>query len=304
MRTVALLLALAACSGGRSGSPLVAEIPAPPAAEAVPAETLVGTNVVAVMRTRPDLFMPLRFLRPLLASPPPPCWTELEKALVATYQLSAPKAGGGNTAYWILEGNLPKAKVVSCLPAAITQATVTVKADGDLLAISGSDGATTYAAWRGPYVVVGPRDLVNDAQSGAPEIQARWRELSLSADASAPIWFGSMDALIGNLFGVPTVHYQLVFERLETAPSVFFAGRAVITYATPGDAAIAARRVRQGELQLPFDAPELVDSFKRMKVIQNGTIVEIRFDLGVFGGVDADTLLGYAAKLLAAQQQR
>ncbi len=301
---VALLLALAACSGPRSGAPLLAEAPPAREQDTVAIETLVSANVIGIMRTRPDLFMPLRFLGPLLASPPPACWTDLANALVATYQLSVPRAEGGNTAYWILEGKLPKSTVASCVPAAITQTSVTVQADGDLLAFSGPDGATTYAAWRGPYVVIGARDLVNDAQSAAPEVQARWRELSLSADRSAPIWFGSMDALLGNLFGVPTVRYQLVFERLETAPSVFFSGRAVISYATPGDAAIAARRARQGELQLPFEAPELNDSFQRMKVIQTGASVEIRFDLGVFGGVDANTLLRYAGTLLAAQQQR
>ncbi len=302
MREVALLLALAACSGGHDGSRGGAETASPRHEEPLAVETLVAANVVGVTRMRPDLFLPLRYLRPLLASPPPTCWTDLEKALVATYQLQAPKAGGGTTAYWILEGNLPRTTVVSCLPVAIQQTPVTLEPQGDLLAISGPDGATTYAAWRGPYVVIGARDLVNGTQPAAPEVQARWRELSLSADASAPIWYGSMDALLGDLFGVPTVRYELVFERLETAPTMFFSGRAVITYATPDDAAIAARRIKQGELQLPFDAPELADSFKRMKVIQNGPIVEIRFDLGVFGGVDAETLLRYAAKLLAAQR--
>ena len=91
-RLLALAGLVAACSGGKPAPAPVEPVNAPPTTEQVALESLVGSNVVAIMRTRPDLFMPLRYVKQILGDPPVPCWTELEQKLVAAYQLQVPKA--------------------------------------------------------------------------------------------------------------------------------------------------------------------------------------------------------------------
>ena len=307
MRTLActaILLAAACSSPARPAGPPAADEPLrlqPP--DAVVLESLIGPNVVAVMKTRPEDFMALRYVDRLLGASPAPCWTALERKLVATYQLQVPATGAhATTSYFVLQGELRQQDVVACVPAAITAVPLTVEQDGGLVAIKGPEGATTYAAWRGPFVIVGARDLVDAARTAPVTANARWHAL-LGGAPAAPIWWASEDALLAGLLGVPTTHYTITFERLEASPTPYFAGRAVISYASPGDAAIAARRIKQGELEPPFDAPELASSFKRFSVKQTGTTVEVGFDLGMFGGITVESLGAITAKAMAALHQ-
>jgi hypothetical protein len=304
VRRLLATVALVACSGNKPVSNPQAEEELhlqPP--DAVVLDSLISSNVISIMRTKPEYFMPLRYLQPVLGPSKNPCWAALEAKLVAGYQLQVPKVdGNGQSAYWILEGDLPRAEVVKCVPAAITMFAVTAASDGDLLAITGPDGAATFATWKSPFVIVGPRDLVNGALHPTPV--PRWHELLSGIPPNVPIWWGSGDGLFQSLFGVATKHYEVAFERLETAPNPYFAGRAVATYGSAGDAAIVARRIKQGEVELPFAAPEVADSVKRFKVKQTGAVVEIKFDLGMFGGISADTLADITAKLMAAQRER
>jgi hypothetical protein len=303
VRHIFVTVALVACGGNKPVSnPAVEELQLQPP-DAVVLDSLISSNVVAIMKTKPEYFMALKYVEEALGPSRNPCWSALAGKLVAGYQLHVPNVdGNGQTAYFILEGDLPRAEVERCVPAAITTFAVEAKPDGDLLAISGPDGAATYAAWKDPFVVVGPRDLVNGALTSKPV--PRWHELLAAVPPGVPIWWGSADGLFTSLFGVVTRHYEVAFERIEAAPNPYFAGRAVATYNSAGDAAIVARRIKHGEVQLPFDAPEVVDSIKRFKVKQHGPVVEIGFDLGMFGGISAATLTELTAKLMAAQQQR
>lgn len=287
-----LLILTLACS-----SPGVPEQVKAERVDAVRLDTLVGANVVSIMRTKPELFAPLGYVQPLLGPSKLACWTELEQKLTAAYQLQGPRTDGRRNTHWILEGDLPQAAIERCVPTAIKETTVTVKRDGDLLAISGSDGATTYAAWRGRFVIVGARDLVNEALTSPSAARARWHEL-LAPIVAAPIWWGSTDRLFANLFGVATTHFVVAFERLEFEPKLYFGGRALATYATVADATLVARRIKQGEAKPPFDAPEIVDSMKRFKVMQDGTSVQVEFDLDMFGGITMETLTSLIAEAL------
>ncbi len=303
MRHILVTVALAGCGPGKPvASPAAEELRLQPP-DAVVLDSLITSNVIAIMKAKPEHFMVLKYLQRTLGPSKHPCWSALEGKLVAGYQLQVPKVDGvGQSAYFILEGDLPRAEIERCVPSAIKMFAVDVKPEGDLLAISGPDGATTYAAWKPPFVVVGPRDLVNGALTSRPV--PRWHDLLGSVSPAVPIWWASADGLFSNLFGVATKHYEVAFERIEAAPNPYFAGRATATYNSAGDAAVVARRIKQGEVQLPFDAPEVVDSIKRFKVKQRGPVVEIGFDLGMFGGISAETLTDMTVKLMAAQQQR
>ena len=303
MRRILVTVALIACGGTKPvANPAVEELHLQPP-DAVVLDSLISSNVVAIMKTKPEYFLVLKYLQPALGAPKDPCWTALEAKLVAGYQLWVPNVDGvGQSSYFIVEGNLPRAEVERCVPAAIKMFPVDAKPDGDLLAFTGPDGATTFAAWKPPFVVIGARDLVNGALTSKPV--PRWHELLSAVSPAVPVWWASADRLFTNLFGVMTKHYEVAFERIESAPNAFFAGRAIATYNSAGDAAIVARRIKQGEVDLPFLAPEVVESIKRFKVKQNGNVVEIGFDLGMFGGITVETLTEMTAKLMAAQQQQ
>jgi len=187
----------------------------------------------------------------------------------AAYQLVVPR-GPEVAKVTIVEGDLPD----SCFPGSEHQALLR----------------------RPPFVVVGEAAIAN-LELFPPKVPSKWHALLQAIPAKAPVWIASEDALLQHLFGVSTVRYTLALERLELAPNLYFAGRVSATYATAGDAAIVARRIKAGEVTLPVKAPEVVESFRRMRVKQNGPIVDITFDLGMFGGIPAAELQALAATL-------
>jgi hypothetical protein len=73
-------------------------------------------------------------------------------------------------------------------------------------------------------------------------------------------------------------------------------------YASAGDAVIAARRIKQGDLHLAAAAaPEVVSAFKQMKVSQTGTTVEIGFNLE---GFDLEQLKRWLQQVMEADGAR
>jgi hypothetical protein len=304
VRRILVTVALVACGGTKPVSnPAAEELQLQPP-DAVVLDSLISSNVVAILKTKPDHFASLKYLQPMLGPRTPPCWSALEAKLVASYELHVPNVDGkGRTTYWILEGDLPRAEVERCVPPAIRAWAVDMQADGDLLSFSVPDGTRLYAAWKPPFVVVGPRDLVNGALSSRPV--PRWHDLLGAVPPTVPVWWASDDGLFSDLLGVSTKHYAVAIERLELAPNRYFAGRATVTYHSAGDAAIAARRIKQGEVQLAFRVtPDILESFKRFKVKQTGAVVEIGFDLGMFGGISDEAIAMMIVKLLRAQEWR
>ena len=240
----------------------VTEVPnlAPP--DAVVLDRLIAPHAISIERR----------LAPLveLSAWQPRCGALADK-LAAAYRLTVPSANGIEiAAYWILEGDLP----ITCF-----------------------ESQTAIAVRRAPFTLLGAPGLVEPLAASTSTGPSRWHDLLAAVPAKAPYWLASEDRAIEQLFGVATTRYAVTFERLELAPNVYFAGTATIVYAAPGDAAIVARRIKAGEVSLPVRAPEVVDSFRRMRVKQNGPIVDITFDLGMFGGVTADELETIANKL-------
>lgn len=299
MRRILATVALVACGGNKPVSNPAAEKLHLQPPDAVVLDSLITRNVVSIMRTQPDYFFPLHwFVREVDRGAS--CGLTLQQKLGATYHLNVPNVDGrGMNQYYILEG-LEQDEVLRCMASAMKD--VRVVREGELLAISKSDGSTIYAAWKGPFVVVGARDLVNGALHSSPV--PRWHDMLAGVAPNVPIWWGSSDGVFTSLFGVSTVHYEVAIERLETTPNSYFAGRAVATYHSAGDAAIVARRIKEGEVQLPKASPEIAEAFKRLKVKQNGPTVVIGFDLGMFGGISAETLAEMEKLLREAEQQR
>lgn len=266
MRPVFAALVVAACTPAKPAvNPAddhVTEVPnlAPP--DAVVLDRLIAPHAISIERR----------LAPLAKVP---TWQArcgaLDGKLVAAYRLWVPSGTGIDLAsYTILEGDVP----ATCL-----------------------DGATGTVVRKAPFTVLGPADIVGPVTASTSNAPSRWHDLLAAVPAKAPYWIASEDRAIEQLFGVATTRYAVTFERLELAPNIYFAGKATLIYAAAGDAAIVARRIKAGEVTLPVRAPDVVDSFRRMRVKQTGPVVDVTFDLGMFGGVTADELAAIAKKL-------
>lgn len=287
---LAALAALGACSSSKAPTP-----PAP----ATDVTAFFSPSVTGVMRGSEVDFPMIDYLSSILGSPPA-CWMTLRKAIKTAYQLEVP----GNGTYFVLEGALPRAEVESCVTTALAPALgVKVGHDGELATFETQAG-TAYVAWRGPVVIAGRKQNVTEALVPAPpEIARTWRErLARMPQATLAMW--RQDEMIHNLFGVPTTSYQLVIDRVQKTPRPDFAGRVIADYATAEDAATAARRIDEGEIEPALAAPpELAQAVKRMRVTRTGTSVEAAFDLAMFDGLDFEMLQAWIGGL-AAQQAR
>ena len=266
MRILLAALAIAACSSGKHlanpADEQVAEVPSLAPPDAVVLDRLIAPHALSIERRLP----------PLADAPgwQPRCG-DLAGKLVAAYRLSVPSGTGVELVHYsILEGDLP----ASCF-----------------------DGAPGTIIRKAPFTVVGPADLVGPVTRSTSTAPSRWHDLLGAIPPKAPYWVASEDRAIEQLFGVATTRWAVTFERLELSPNVYFAGKATLLYVASGDAAIVARRIKAGEVTLPVRAPEVVDTFRRMRVKQSGAIVDVTFDLGMFGGVTADELATIAKQL-------
>jgi hypothetical protein len=266
VRTLLVAVLLAGCSSGKHPSnpaeDQIAEVPSLAPPDAVVLDRLIAPHALSIERRLP----------PLAEVPTwqPRCGS-LDGALVAAYRLAVPSGTGlQRVTYKILEGELP----ASCF-----------------------DGDPRTAIRKAPFTVIGPSDIVGPVTASTSTAPSRWHDLLAAVPPKAPYWLASEDRAIEKLIGVATTRYAITFERLELSPNIYFSGQATLIYAAPGDAAIVARRIKSGEVTLPVDAPAIRDSFKRMRVKQNGPVVVVRFDLGMFGGVTAEQLATIASAL-------
>jgi hypothetical protein len=260
----------------------------PAATATVNLEDVVASNAIGVARFVPSTFLPLTYVKELRGETSP-CWEALEKTLVAGYQIELDVTP--RNSYFILEGAFPRAAVIDCIPRAIRNTKLSAKLDGELVAITPAEEPQhpAYVGLRGQFAVIGTKQQVEAAlQTPTAETRARWQAVRVAQPATAPVWMARGDRLLTNLFGVDTTGYVFVLDKVQGES---FAGRVIATYKNAGDAAVAARRIKQGELQTQVEAPAtLLTSFKRMTVKQSGVTVELGFNLDTFGGLSADEL--------------
>jgi hypothetical protein len=254
------------------------------AAPEVDITAFITPEVIRVAKTEAEHFPLSVFVGRFAGSAP--CWTKLGGAVTAAYLL---ELSTSRDPYVLIEGTLPRDEVVRCVPVAFA-ATVTVEEEGELVAFRASGLETVYAAWRGSIIVVGGKEQVTRVlHAGTPELGARWRaRLAQLPPARVATWRD--DPFLTNLFGVATTSYVIAIDRIEQTPKPYryYAGRVLGHYRTAGDAAVAARRIKQGELV----APEVIlHAVKLMKVTQRGPLVEIGFDTEMFGDMGPEQLL-------------
>jgi hypothetical protein len=289
MRTILAAMVLTACS---STSP-TAPASAPAVAPATDVSRYISVEVTGAMRASPEVAPILTVLADLI-KPPPACWAQLVTAMRATYQLEV----SGHGSYFVFEGPLPQAEVERCVTTALTDVLpIHLRKDGEL-AVFESPAGTVYAAWRGPFVIAGNRAQVTAAIGPSAPAQP-WRDRlgALPAGVMA-MWRG--DALVTNLFGVPTTSYQLAITSIARTPKAGLTGQLVAVYASASQAAQAAARIHAGELQTAVAPPPgLVEAFRRMKVTQRDATVIADFDLDTFGDLDLTALQGWLARLAA-----
>ncbi len=290
-----LLLALLVAACSSKSTPESTELPASPTLDVT---RFFTADVTGAMRSDAHSSPVVSYVSSLL-KPAPACWTKLAKAIRASYQLEV----AGHGSYFLFEGDLPQAEVESCITSALGDILqVRVTHAGDLAVFETGPAGTAYAAWRGSVVIAGTSAQVTAAlQPSDPTIAKQWRErLAMLPPGLMSMWRD--DALLARLFGVPTSSYALAITRAEKTPKPFFAGQLVGQYAKPEEAALAAQRIRAGEISSAMTAPpQLAGAFKRMKVTSAATTVTIDFDSTVFEGLDLEQLQGWLGRLAAAQ---
>lgn len=258
---------------------------------------LVVPNAIAVTRTTFEHFVVASFVHDTIG-PGAPCLKELERGVVATYQVQTPEP----SSYFVLEGNLPKATALKCIPESFKMApdggiAVDVEQSGELVVFDLGDLGQVYAAWRDRYVVVGEQKQVTAALGSATDTANPWLA-RIAASGTAPIWAYRTDRLPESLFGIAAQAYLVELDRLVLSPQVQFAGRMTIWYRSGADAVQAARRVKAGEL-LVQGTQGLVDAFVQMKVKQNGNAITMTFDQTMFSLVDIDDFMNLVSRWAA-----
>lgn len=254
---------------------------------------LVAPAATAVTRTPYEHFPVAGYVHDLIGAGAP-CWRELERGVLATYQIQTPEP----SSYFVIEGSLPQATAWRCVPESFKgNVEVKVKKDGELVVFDLGELGSVYAAWRGRYIVVGERRQVEAALRTPTDASNPWLA-RLAPTSAAPIWQYRTDRLMESLFGATSLAYLVELDRLVTKPAPQFAGRAIIWYRSGSDAAVVGRRVKAGELSVQ-GSPGLVDTFRQMKVEQEGAKVTLSFDHHTFALVDIDEVLQLASKWAA-----
>lgn len=291
MRALVLLLVVA-CSK-TAPAPAPPPPPSPPAPPPVELADLISADAVGVLRQPPDQFAVLLYTRDLVKGPDgavPTCWTDLERRVVAGYQVSLPVGS-----YFVLEGELPQEQVIDCAGTA-TRGLITGARRGDLVEFT-TPSAPAYAAWRGNYVVLGNKAQVEQAVgTHTPDLIQRWRAL-IGEPAAAPVWIVRTDAAFLDLVGAPTTSYVIVIDTMEGPPKSFVAGRFVVHYASPQDADTGERHledwIARGKFPRKIQGPaevvalydQLATALQRAPIKRDGAALELRFDSDMFGGM-------------------
>lgn len=300
MRAHCYLALLVACSSAKptpapktSGSATVIRVePDPNTVQVAQLQiaNLVAPAATAVTRTPYEHFPVAGYIHDLIGAGAP-CWAELEKGVLATYQIQTPEP----SSYFVVEGSLPQAAVERCVPEAFEGSVdVELKKEGELVVFDLGELGAVYAAWRGRYVVVGERRHVEAALRAPADTANPW-VARLAQTSKAPLWQYRTDRLMESLFGATSTAYLVELDSLVTKPAPQFTGRAIIWYRSGSDAAVVGRRVKAGELSVQ-GSPALVDTVRQMKVAQDGPKVTLAFDHHTFALVDLDELLQQASR--------
>jgi hypothetical protein len=289
-----LVVVLAACSSKPDVAPPERTDPKPVVKDQS-LEELISSDAIGVFRQPGDQVFMVRYTRELIekinGNGVPACWTQLEQRVTAGYQVAV-----AQDSYMVIEGNLPEAEITSCVTTA-SRGDIKFRKDGDLVEITTLVGVA-HAAWRGRYVVVGSRDLVDRAvRTATRDTSTRWRELILAV-ASAPTWMLRTDHSVDHIVGGKTTSVAFIMDQAKPPPTAFFAGRFRMHYATPANAETGERFLKswieRGEFPVRVpDQPaamklldDLAVGLQKTKITRTGTKVELAFDSDMFGGAE------------------
>ncbi len=273
--------------------------PEPPATLA----NLISPETMSVMRTSIDNFPILGVTRTLI-DPAQSCWPELVKKVTSAYQILL-----DGSSYFIVEGDVPRADLEKCIPVTFL-ASPKVRDDDGMLAVESQVG-TAYAAWRGNFVVFGSRDQVVAAvaQHDAALV-AKWEKLlPTKAAMMAAV---SIDLRYSNLMGPGVADWSLSLDKVTKEP-LFLAGKFVVHYKTPDDAAKGLAYIKdwsgKGKFPLAIEAdPSIVSGFDafagavgKLSPAVNGTELVMAFDSDQLGGpLFFAGVMGHMDKMSAA----
>lgn len=292
VRGLALVAALAACGSdkpARTGEPAAPSTVANTAMAApVALESLVHDGVTGIVRRTSPASSLFDAASGIVASAPP-CVAKLRAAIREDYQL---EVGADRTSYVIFAGALPRAEVEACARAVMAaQPAVQVRSEGETLIVKHDHVPDElHLVWRGGWLLAGGREELARALRGtSPEAAARWRErFGMLPAAGLAAW--SDNALLENLIGVSTTQYLVTFDTAQKpTPKPDFTFRVIAHYATPADAAIAARKVKAADIEPRFAPPrELTAAIKKFEVKQHDETIDItmRSDMFEQAGVD------------------
>lgn len=174
------------------------------------------------MRTKLEIF-PVYTVTKDLVDPAQSCWPALVRKVTAAYQIML----DGNS-YFIVEGDLPRADLESCIPVTFLGNPPVKDVDG-MLAVQSLAG-TAYAAWRGNFIVIGTRPQVVDAIATHDAAWvAKWE--ALLPKAPAEMAMVSIDTRYSPMMGEHVAEWAVTIDKFGTNPP-FMSGSARVRYAS------------------------------------------------------------------------
>jgi hypothetical protein len=259
----------------------------------------VPAGATAIMKADAASFPLLGSLHHLFSASTPPCWGALEARMVAGYQI---EVRSEHTSVFVFEGDLPRDEVEACAKLVVATAPVpfTVRREGEFTVIDGGSLGAAHVASRGRFLVAGRRELVREALAGSPGNTWAAR---LAALPPAPLAGSSSDALFANLLRIPTAGWDIVFDEFgKQGGQPAIRGHVLVHASTAADAALAARRIADGDLWFPVAVPPpLLAALRRLRTSVHDRDLQLDFDLAMFDGVDFAAISELGDRLRAVQ---
>jgi hypothetical protein len=295
-----LLVVLAGCSG--AAAPGASAATSRTAAAEPGFADLIPAGATAISRSNAANFPIAGFLRNIFKTAGTPCWATLEARVSTGYQI---EVAARHASVFVIDGDLPRDQVEACVTQVFSTAPVpfSLRREGEFTVLDGGSLGVAHAAWRGRLVVAGPKDLVLEALAGSPG--NAW-SARLAALPPAPLAGVSNDAIFANVLRVPTTGWDVVFDELgKVDGEARLRGHVVVHLSSASDAALAARRIADGDLWFPVEVPPpLLAGLRKLRVSVRGGDLELGFDRAMFEGVDFAVISALGERLRAVQPPR
>ena len=198
----------------------------------------------------------------------------------------------------VLEGDLPRAEIESCLPEALKSSPfpITIEQDGEYAVFVAGEMGKVYATWRDGFVFASTKEGI-EAVTNGPRSKEPWPQ-RLARLPKAQMISASIDPVAGKLFGLSSAGYDLVVDDMDAGARQ---GDRVVRLAGRCHHGREAAHREHGQVaadpagEARRDAREIAGDGAR-------ELVEIAFDRAAFGALDAKRSMGMRSESVASSR--